>query len=110
VGSRQRGVAPDRMRLGKGEAPGGAIVTERRGREPEEQSLLCVVQHPVEIAPVGDVSHERGWVHLAGHGPEHCPRTGEIALGEVGLHRGIDQVEVGGANASPRLAASSASG
>ena len=91
------------MRLGKREAPGGAIVTERRGREPEEQLLLCVVQHPVEIAPVGDVSHERGWVHLAGHGPEHRPRPGEIALGEVGLHRGIDQPEVGRGEREPPL-------
>ena len=45
------GVAPERVRLGEREAPSSAILPERGGWEPEEQLLLRIVQHPIEIIP-----------------------------------------------------------
>ena len=65
--------------------------------------MLRIVQHPVEIIPVGDVGYEGCAVYLPRHGAKQRLRPGEITLAEICLHLGVDQPEVGRGEGEPRV-------
>ena len=76
---RLRSVAPERVGLSERAPPLCAVVIERARREPQQEPLLGLVQHPNEVAG-GHERDERGGVHLLGGRPEYRLRTGQVAL------------------------------
>ena len=80
-------VASHGVNLGEHERPCGAVLIERARSEPNQQTLLGVVEDPIEI-PVGrHIGNQRG-VQLPRGAPERGPRPGQVTLSQL-YHRAI---------------------